>query len=147
MAQTGERTEPHAAFRFAVEIDGIDAAYFTECDLPSLEVEVIEQKEGGFNTGVHQIPGPVKSGRLTLKRGLVQSNELLKWYKDVADGKLKDAERNVSIVMYDAEWNEVIRWNFEHVFPVKWSGPSFRSAENTIAIETLELVFTEASLK
>jgi phage tail-like protein len=145
MAQTGERPEVHAAFRFAVEIDDIDAAYFTDCDLPSLEVEVVEQKEGGFNTGVHQIPGPVKAGRITLKRGLVESDQLLKWYKEVAEGKPKD--RNISIVLYDSMWEEVLRWNFEHVYPVKWTGPSFRSSENSIAIETLELVFTEVSLK
>ncbi len=138
--------ELHAAFSFAVQIgndkDGIHAI-FSECTLPSLEVDVLEQKEGGYNGGVHLLPGPVKSGRITLKRGVTQSSELLKWYQAVASGDTKSAWRNVTVVMYDSQSRPVLRLNFVRAYPVKWSGPSFRTADNSIAIETLELVFAE----
>jgi phage tail-like protein len=131
----------HAAFRFAVQIDGITEAVFTECTLPTLEVEVHEQPEGGLNNAVHQIPGRIKSGKITLKRGLASSSELLSWYMDVAQGQIQASQREVSVIMYDSTSGEVLRWNFAKAFPSKWSGPSLSSGANQVAIETLELSF------
>ena len=108
----GQRAETHAAFRFAVQIDGITEAVFTECTLPTLEVEVHEQPEGGLNNAVHQIPGRIKSG-----------------------------QREVSVIMYDSTAGEILRWNFAKAFPSKWSGPSLSSGSNQVAIEALELSY------
>jgi phage tail-like protein len=141
------RIEAYPAHRFAVEIDGISEAVFSECILPPMEVEVHEQKEGGYNHGVHLLPGPVKAGRLTLKRGVAQASTLLEWYRQVANGQVKEATRNVSVVMYDATLQEVMRWDFEQAYPVKWSAPTLKSDENTVAIETLELAFAILTVK
>jgi phage tail-like protein len=144
MAQTGQRVEAHAGFRFVVNIGGIDGAVFSECTLPSLEVEIHEQKEGGYNTGVHMLPGRVKSGRITLKHGVARSNELLTWYGQVANGQAKQAERQVSVIMYDSTAKtEVMRLNFERAYPARWTGPAFNAAESAVAVETLELAFAE----
>ncbi len=142
MSGTGATIEAHGAFRFAVKT-GDAEANFTECTLPSLEVDVLEQKEGGYNHGVHLIAGPVKPGRLTLKRGVAKSNELLKWYFDVARGDRKKAERNVSVIMFDSMGKEVMHLEFVKAYPVKWTGPSFKASDSTVAIETLELAFAE----
>ena len=61
MTATGEREDAHPAFRFVVDAGDAEIS-FTECTLPSLEVDVLEQKEGGYNQGVHLLPGPVKPG-------------------------------------------------------------------------------------
>lgn len=143
MAPAGQRVEAFASFRFAVQIEGIDEAVFSECTLPSLEVELHEQKEGGYNSGVHQLPGRVKAGRITLKRGVTQSSKLMKWYRDIAAGMLSSAMKSVSVVMYDSTQSEVMRWDFERAYPVKWTAPTFKSSENAIAIESLELAFAE----
>jgi phage tail-like protein len=141
MTNKAQRAEVHASYRFAVEVDGINEAIFNECTLPPMEVEVHEQKEGGYNNGVHLLPGRVKSGRLTLKRGIAQSSVLLNWYRKIANGQVLDATRNLSVVMYDSTLNEVMRWNFERVYPVKWSGPALKSSDSEIAIESLELAY------
>ncbi|MHB1295098.1 MAG: phage tail protein [Anaerolineae bacterium] len=146
MAPPGERIDAYPAFRFAVTFGGSDQAVFSECTLPNLEVDVHEQKEGGYNHGVHLLPGAVKAGRITLKRGLAKSGELLAWYADVASGNAQKALRNVSVVLYDAESNEVLRLNFAGAFPVRWSGPTLRTADSAIAIETLELAFAEVEV-
>ena len=138
---SSQRAEVHAAFRFAIQIDGITEAVFTECTLPSLEVDVTQQMEGGLNNAVHQIPGRVKAGKITLKRGITTSSDLLTWYVDLAQGKIEDSERKVSVVMYDSLSDEVLRWNFQKAFPSKWSGPTFASANSQAAIETLELSY------
>ena len=138
---TSQRTEIHTAFRFAVQIEGITEAVFTECALPTLEVEVHHQLEGGLNNAVHQLPGRVKAGRIILKRGVTSSDQLLKWYVDVAQGKVNGCQRKVSVVMYDSLFDELMRWNFEGAFPSKWTGPSFASGNSQLAIETLELSY------
>jgi phage tail-like protein len=137
----GQRTEIHAAFRFVVQIDGVTEAVFTECTLPVLEVEVHQQMEGGLNDAVHQIPGRVKAGKITLKRGMTASSELLSWYMDIAQGKISSSQRKISVVMYDSLGSEVMRWNFQNAFPAKWTGPAFVSERSQVAIETLELVY------
>lgn len=142
------RTDPHPTFRFAVQVDQFEMAIFDECSLPSLEVDVLEQQEGGFNSGVHLLPGRVKAGRLTLKRGVFKSSEMLKWYQAVLD-KSKRAEavkRTVTVKMLDIEGQPVMTLNFERTFPVKWTGPTFKADDNTIAVESLELAFGEVKV-
>lgn len=139
---TGKRIEAHGAFRFVVDLGG-EEAHFSECTLPNLEVEITERREGGYNGGVHLLPGPVKAGRITLKRGVCKSGEMLKWYTQVVNGQVKDATRNISVTMLDSELAPVLRLDFVGAYPVKWSGPSLRTGESAIAIETLELAFAE----
>lgn len=140
------RTEAHAAFRFTVQIDGISEASFTECKLPPLEVDVSEEKEGGYNDGTHLLAGRVKKGTLTLKRGLAQSSELLNWYVQVMQGEVEEARREVSVTLFDSEGEQVMRWDFRGAYPSKWEGPSLNAGSDTIAIETLELSYEGVSV-
>ena len=137
----GQRIKAHAAFRFAVQIEGITEAVFTECTLPTLEVEIHQQMEGGLNNAVHHLPGRVKAGKITLKRGISSSDKLLAWYMDIAQGKISSSRRTVSVGMYDSLLEEVMRRNFEGAFPSRWTGPSFVSGNSALAIETLELSY------
>lgn len=141
--------DPYAAYPFAVEIDGISHAVFTECTLPVLEVEVEEVKEGGFNVGTHLLPGRVKRGSMTLKRGLAKSPRLLDWYENIAQGSIK--RRSVSVIFYDNQPGRgsqvVMRWNLVGAYPHKWTGPTLNSASNQVAIETLELSFESVSVE
>ncbi len=141
----GQRVKVYTAFRFAVQIEGITEALFTECTLPELEVEVHQQPEGGLNDAIHQLPGRVKAGKITLKRGITSSGELLAWYMAVARGQI--IPRRVSVVMYDSLGEEVLRWNFVGAFPTRWIGPSFSSGTSQIGIETLELCYQEMDVE
>jgi phage tail-like protein len=47
--------------------------------------------------------------------------------------------------MYDSRGNELSRWNFEKVLPVKWTGPTLKSDQGAVAIETLELIVHDFS--
>jgi len=142
--------DPYAAYPFVVEIDQQKCAGFTECTLPVLEVEVEEVKEGGFNDGTHLLPGRVKRGSVTLKRGLAKPDDLLKWYSSIVQGKIK--RRTVSVVFYDSQPGsdpsprEVMRWNLVGAYPHKWTGPVLNSASTDVAIETLELSFESVSV-
>ena len=137
-----EREDPLIGFHFGVDISGVITGYFTECSGLGSEHEVIEQKvvtEKGQEVVIKQ-PGRLKWENITLKRGLTSSMDIWAWRKQVEDGKVKDARKDGSIVMYDQNLKEVARWNFTGAWPVKVSGPSPKADSNEIGIEELEVV-------
>ncbi|MBI5927826.1 MAG: phage tail protein [Chloroflexi bacterium] len=132
--------EAFSAHSFVIEINGSPMAAFTECTLPTLEIETQDQKEGGLNEYTHVLPVRRKSGRVVLKRGLTASQDLLALYKDLLSGQVQPATYSISIVMYDSMKSELARWNFDKAIPVKWTGPTLKADTGAVAIETLELV-------
>ncbi|MFQ5380400.1 MAG: phage tail protein [Dehalococcoidia bacterium] len=146
MSSGQSRADPLLAFRFAVEIDGIEAAQFLECSGLRAETEVFEYKEGGLNSRSHKLPVRTKFSNLTLKQGLSESRELVDWFQQLVDrGWSAEDRRDLSIVVHDPEGKEVLRWNLTRAIPVKWDGPSFKPDSNAVGIETLELAFDEIS--
>jgi len=141
--KTGRIVDPFATFKFHVEVGNITEAAFTECAGLEMSTEVFEYAEGGLNEYVHKFPGRTKISNVTLKRGFATSNELFNWYKEmeqnIIDGKRFDF-RQVTITLYSSvELGKKVRWTLDKAFPVKWTGPAFKTDEAAIAIETLEL--------
>lgn len=124
--------------RFYVFIGNKAQALFTELSGLQVETEVFEYSEGGTNGFVHQLPGRTRVSRLTLKQGMVASDDLFRWYLDMAYGK-KVERRNISVVMFDEAGEELRRWNFLNAYPVRWVGPSLEAGSGSTAVETLEL--------
>src|SRR5688500_5213504 len=123
--------------RFYVEIGGFKQAVFTEVSGLAMEMAVEDVEEGGNNGFVHRLPGRCKTNNLTLKRGLIVSNDFLKWSNDVSVGKIE--KKNISVVLYNLDGTPSMRWTFEKAYPVKWSGPQFKADDTAIALETVEL--------
>jgi phage tail-like protein len=133
-------------FRFAVEIQGIAAGWFTECGGLTVQRGVRTYEEGGQNAFVHQLPGPISHARVTLKRGVVDAT-LWAWFTGAQDEGLyesKVAPRDVAIVVYGPDHTEIRRWNLARALPVKWSGPSLTAGDAQVAVETLELAQGDA---
>jgi phage tail-like protein len=123
--------------RFYVEAEGITQAVFTEVSGLSLEVVTEDVEEGGNNGYVHRMPGRCKIGNITLKHGMTKSNDFLKWSLEMAQGTIK--RRNISLIMYNVDGTELMRWNFIRAYPVKWTGPQFKADDTGTAVESLEL--------
>jgi phage tail-like protein len=131
--------DPYVAFRYAVEIDQLVVGGFSEVGGLAFETEVEAFREGGYNDNERQLPGAVKdSGRLVLKRGLGDTQALWKWFRDVAKGTLQ--RRDLSVLLIDADFNELRRWKFTRACPVKWSGPALLARSSEVAIEAVEFV-------
>ncbi|GAB4114123.1 MAG: phage tail protein [Roseiflexaceae bacterium] len=130
-------SEAFSNCRFYVEIDQKKTAVFTEVGGIQIETTLQDYEEGGNNGFVRRFPTRTKVGNLTLKRGMVASNELFKWYEQTIQGKA--VRRNVSVIMYDSTGTEICRWDFENAFPVKWVGPQFTADGKNLAVETIEL--------
>jgi phage tail-like protein len=140
MAQVGQPIEVHTSFFFGIVIDGVNVAAFTECTLPSLQIETFEIKEGGQNAYAHKLPVRVNAGSITLRHGLTKNGELLNWYMQVLRGEIKAATRDISVVMYSFDRKPLMTWVFRNAYPIKWGGPSLKSGDNAVAIEEIELV-------
>ncbi len=134
--------DPLISKSFGIEVEGIITGYFTECSGLGSEHEVIEHKVVGPNGKevVRKIPGRLKWGDVTLKRGVTTNLDFWDWRKMVEDGNVAKARKNGSIIMYDQEGKEVARWNFERGWPSKISGPSVKSDGNEVVVEEMTLV-------
>ena len=96
--------------RFYVQVDGWTQAVFTEVSGLAMEMAVEDVEEGGLNSFVHRLPGRVKTSNLTLKRGLTNSDDFLKWTREVSRGKIE--KKNISVVLYNLNGTESMRWEF-----------------------------------
>ncbi len=139
--KAADRVDPFATFRFHVEIGDIKEAAFDECSAIDMSTDVKEYEEGGLNEYVHKFPGRTKYGNVTLKRGLAVSNELFKWFDEMQESLLtgKPVElKKVTITLNNSANERKMSWTLADAFPVKWSGPGFKSSESAVAVETVE---------
>ena len=131
-----------SGYQFYLELDGITEALFRECSGLSTENQVIEsyQSTKDGKQILKKYPGPLKFGDISLKRGVTSEMNLWAWRKQVEEGKVEEARKNGSIVLYDQANIEVARWNFVNGWPSKVTGPSLNASGNEIAVEELTIV-------
>jgi len=134
------RKDPYRNFRFLVEIDGIIQAGFSEVTVPDTTTDVVEYREGNEEPHMRKLPGLNKFANLTLKWGTTDSLELFNWRKLVMQGKMKDARKNIAVIVRDEEGNPAARWEFENAWPNKYDPPDMNAKGNDVAIELMELV-------
>ncbi|HBL31046.1 MAG TPA: phage tail protein [Acidobacteria bacterium] len=135
----GVRSDPHVAFNFFVEIEGLIIGGFSEVSGLQVETVVQEYTEGGQNEYVHKLPGPTRyPSNLILKRGLTEIETFWSWHQDVVAGRIE--RKNGTIYLLDRQGIPAMWWDFKEAYPVKWSGPDFRADGNSIAVESVELV-------
>lgn len=132
--------EVNTAFRFTVRIDNQDYAAFTQCTLPTLQVETLDIKEGGQNRYIHRLPVRVNAGTVKLIRGITKQSLLYEWYLQVEDQTMTQARKDVEVVMYDIAHNEFAAWAFYQAYPIKWVGPTLKTDAQAFAFEEIELV-------
>ena len=133
----------NTTFRYLVFIDNVNSGAFTEFQLPTLTLETQEIKEGGQNLYVHKLPVRTTPGTVSLKHGILYGSELFAWYMQAMNGDMKNAAREVAVGMFDISEDPqlVLIWGFFGAYPIKWSGPTLKSDDRAVAIETIEFVY------
>jgi phage tail-like protein len=125
-----------------VEVDGIVLAQFKEASGLQSEIAVIEQienKKGGIPV-TRKLPGIMSWGDITLKRGMTDDPSWWKWVKEVQEGKIDAARRNASIVLYNYERGEKMRFNILNAWPSKVSIGSLQAGGSEVTMEEVTLV-------
>jgi phage tail-like protein len=137
----GGPTDSYLGVWFAIEFQGQVTGAFRECSGLGSENEVVEAKMNGMDGKpiVKKIPGNLKWGNITLKQGITDDMDMWKWRKLIEDGKIDEARKNGSIVLFSHAGAEIARWDFKNAWPSKINGPSVNATSNEVAIEELEL--------
>jgi phage tail-like protein len=134
------RQDPLRNFRFRLEIDGLTIAGFSEVVIGETAVDAIDYREGTDPTHVRKLSGLSKFGNITLKRGVTSSLDLWNWHKQVLDGQVSKARKNVAIVVEDETGADKARFVVTGAWPTKYSIGNLDARGNEVLIETLELV-------
>jgi phage tail-like protein len=134
--------DPLVGFSFRLEIEGKADGYFTEVSGLGSEHEIIEHKvvDGNGQDIVKMIPGRLKFGPVTLKRGITSALDLWDWRKEVEEGNMEAARTNCSVIMLNQDGTDVARWDMEFAWPSKISGPALASGSNEVGVEELTIV-------
>lgn len=142
------RESPYGAFNYIVTLggaqgDGSEGSIiggFSDVSGLGVDVSYSEYRNGNerFNT-VRKVPNTFKVDDVTLKRGLVGSDDLFQWLKTVRDGEAD--MRNVSITVLDEAREPVATIRLRNVQPKKWTGPTLAAkGGGEVAMEELLLV-------
>lgn len=137
---------PPVGFHFRVEFgflsSGSNDARFQEVSGLTSELGIEEVVEGGENRFSHRLPNRAKYGNLILKRGLFTDSQLIDWCKDAIES-FQFSPTTVNVTLLNENHEPVAdTFSFQNAWPVKWSVSDFKSQDNSIVVETLELAYS-----
>lgn len=121
---------PLPAFHFEVDFGGESGA-FAEVDGLRSERRVHGYRNGDEPT-VRVLVEPARPDPVTLRRGIVGSLDLHRWYRSAEP-------RDVMVSLLDAEHAPAQRWRLHGCRPVAIAGPRLDSLQGRVAIEELVL--------
>jgi phage tail-like protein len=143
---------PPTGFHFKVEFLGVSGMEldeehrFQDVTGLSFEIETETLKEGGENRFEYKLPKRVKYPNLVLKRGFLTGSAILDWmnaamktFFTVVVYDFKPAD--ILITLLDEADQPVAIWNVVQAYPIKWSVSDFKSTENSVVIESIELAY------
>ncbi len=142
-------------FYMELQLDGsknqVDAI-FLECQgfkrtQDPIEIcEVTPQQWGNAKKGRvvrTKLPGNVKSGNLTLRRGMTSSIALWDWFEAVQEGDWATQRKNVSLTIYDQAATPQARFELAGAWPTSYKIADVNSRSTDIEIEEVEVAFEE----
>ena len=140
-----DRTMPYSAFNFLVNINGPvgpeePLGGFAEASGLGTEITIAEYRNGNeAENHVRKIPGTHKVSDVTLKRGIVNSQDLWDWIDEVRRSG-PAGQREVVITLRDEAGQDVQSWMLHNVVPMKYTGPTLAGkGDGEVAMEELVL--------
>lgn len=139
------RETPYGAFNFLVNFGGKNTpdsvlGGFSDVSGIGTEINIAEYRNGNEKENhVRKIPGTHKVSDVTLKRGVVNSQDFWDWIKAVqANGPSE--QRDVSITLRDEAGESVQTWILRRVVPSKYTAPTLAAkGGGEVAMEELVL--------
>jgi phage tail-like protein len=124
---------------FGLEIDGIQIKQITEVSGLKMEQDVIELKQNTADGKymVKKLPGRYKAGEVTFTRGLTGDNSFEKWIKDAQFGKMGNARKHGSVLIFDFEGNALKRYKLTNAWPKSLEISSLKAGDPTVVTEKL----------
>ena len=89
------------------------------------EITVAEYRAGNDpENHTHKLPSVFKTGDVTLKRGIIKTNDIITWVEAVRTTGVAAKRDSVVITLLDEMRNQVATWTLRSVMPLKWTGPT-----------------------
>lgn len=143
----GKRRDAYGAYYFAVELDGVESAFFRSVSGLKSEAEVVSIQEGGVNTYEHKLIGRTKYPNIVLKQGFADAT-LWNWRAQfVGDDSTPFKRFSGTITQYGPGGAKAHQWQFERGWICKWEGPEFDASKNEISIESIEIAHERLTYK
>jgi len=141
------RPRPYAQFNFWVSLggDGADPlapdAGFQEISALGMEVGIAEYRYGNHKlNNTLKVTGLGKSADVTLKRGVMGSDTVYKWFDAIRNGK--NEMRTVRIELRNEENSDTVQtWVLNGARVIKFTTGPLNAKSNEIAMEELTLSF------
>jgi phage tail-like protein len=140
------RETPYGAFNFLVNLGGpydIEKPLGGFSDVSGLgsEITIAEYRNGNEKENhVRKVPGTHKVSDVTLKRGIVSSEDLWDWVSKVQQTGYYENQRTVTITLRDEAGQDVQSWTLLRVIPMKYTGPTLAAkGGGDVAMEELVL--------
>ena len=131
--------DPVPVFAYSLDVQGKITGLFQEVSGLGSENDIIEQKSAASGV-VMKVPGRLKWGDITLKRGITPSMDVWQWRAEVEKGDMKAARKNGSIFMLDRDAKPLAQWDFRDGWPSKVSGPALKTDSNEFGVEEITIV-------
>ncbi len=142
MTQYTDTENPYTQFNFEVHVDGDAVAGFSEISGITMQLDTVEYQEGGVNNHVHSLPGTMAHADLVMQRGMTEDATFWTWVQDVMSGKI--SRKDVVIKLQEGFQGESVwGWEFTNAYPTMWQGPDLISANDRMAIESIELTYEQ----
>ncbi len=147
MADDGSKENsnwPMPKFHFEVDLGSeLKGVAFQEVSGMDKEVQMIEYRHSNSKLfSVIKMPGIVKYGNITLKRGIfVNDNTFWDWMAQITMNTVK--RRTVLIKLLDEESKVTMQWTLNNAWPTKITGTDLKSDGNDVAVDTLEIAHEE----
>jgi phage tail-like protein len=122
--------------RFSIEIEGVEAGRFLQCDGLQARIDVIEYSDGN-DLRRRKLPGRTAVDNLVLRRGVTASTTLWQWFKATSEGQIE--RRAGSIIVLDEASLELYRFNFFEGWPCRWKSLELATDQPGSLIEEIEI--------
>lgn len=135
---------PLPAYNFRVDVEGVTMG-FAEVSGILLQRDVLTYRHGLSYLEGEQIK-TCRNERWTqvsLKKGIVRGLTALREWLDEGS----DTRRAVDVHLCDAQGEPVVTWHIAKAVAVKLEAPALDPSDNTVAVETLEIMAAGISLE
>lgn len=130
-------------FTIKVEIEGVTQGVFQSVEGLSSQSEVIATGSDGM---IAEMPGPLKSSRLVLKRAYdPQLSGMWRWRQAIIDGNPQ--MRDGHIFIFTAGGSLSAHWVFRKGWPCRWEVPLLNAGAADAAEEVVEIVHAGLTLE
>ncbi len=105
------------------------------------EVQLETINEGGQNLYSHRLPDKISYSNLVLERGYALASPLTLEFLNTFS-RYQFIPSKVLVMLHDATGIPIGAWNFEKVYPVKWSLSDFDAQDSKVLVDSMELAYT-----